>query len=80
MTGESTRELRVWQSQNVLIVLNTNCGKGDKLHHCTTDSISNIRFYDIAGRNAKAPRLCTTSRSTPTSSSCGRTRRTRSGR
>jgi hypothetical protein len=57
MAGESTRELRVWQSQNVLIVLNTNCGVGDKLHHCTTASVSNIRFYDIAGRNAKAPRL-----------------------
>ena len=57
LAGESTRELRVWQSQDVLIVLNTNCGVGDALHHCTTQSVSNIRFYDIAGRNAKAPRL-----------------------
>src|SRR5918995_1112588 len=32
--GESTRELRVWRSQDVLIVLNTNCGVGDQLHHC----------------------------------------------
>jgi len=55
--GESTRELRVWQSQDVLIVLNTNCGVGPTLHHCTQTSISNIRFYDIAGRNAKRPRL-----------------------
>ena len=57
LPGESTRELRVWRSQNVLIVLNTNCGVGDTLHHCTVPSVSNIRFYDIGGRNAKAPRL-----------------------
>jgi hypothetical protein len=55
--GESTRELRVWRSQDVLIVLNTNCGVGPTLHHCTQDSISNIRFYDISGRNAKRPQL-----------------------
>jgi hypothetical protein len=55
--GESSRELRVWQSQDVLIVLNTNCGVGPTLHHCTVPSISNIRFYDIAGRNAKRPQL-----------------------
>ena len=34
--GESTRELRVWRSQDILIVLNTNCGVGDALHHCTS--------------------------------------------
>jgi hypothetical protein len=55
--GESTRELRVWRSQDVLIVLNTNCGVGDRLHHCTQPSISNIRFYDISGRKAKHPKL-----------------------
>ena len=32
----------------MLIVLNTNCGVGPTLHHCTQPSISNIRFYDIA--------------------------------
>ena len=55
--GESTRELRVWRSQDVLIDLNTNCGVGDQLHHCTVPSISNIRFYDISGANATRPRL-----------------------
>jgi hypothetical protein len=55
--GESTRELRVWRSQDVLIVLNTNCGVGPTLHHCTQPSISNIRFYDISKRNATHPRL-----------------------
>ena len=55
--GESTRELRVWRSHDVLIVLNTNCGVGDQLHHCTEPSISNIRFYDIAGAKAAQPQL-----------------------
>lgn len=56
--GESSRELRVWRSQDILIVLNTNCGVGDELHHCTQPSISNIRFYDIGGRrDARTPRL-----------------------
>ena len=57
--GESTRELRVWRSQDVLIDLNTNCGVGDQLHHCTIPSISNIRFYDISGRKATRPELLT---------------------
>jgi hypothetical protein len=55
--GESSRELRVWRSQDILIVLNTNCGVGDQLHHCTQPSISNFRFYDISGRNARSPKL-----------------------
>ena len=55
--GESSRELRVWRSQDVLIVLNTNCGVGDALHHCTAPSISNFRFYDISGVNASDPQL-----------------------
>jgi hypothetical protein len=55
--GESSRELRVWRSQDILIVLNTNCGVGDTLHHCTQPSISNFRFYDISGARARNPRL-----------------------
>jgi hypothetical protein len=55
--GESSRELRVWRSQDILIVLNTNCGVGDTLHHCTAPSISNFRFYDISGANASNPQL-----------------------
>jgi hypothetical protein len=57
--GESSRELRVWKSQDILIVLNTNCGVGDTLHHCTQPSISNFRFYDISGANASDPQLIT---------------------
>jgi hypothetical protein len=55
--GESSRELRVWKSQNILIVLNTNCGVGPNLHHCVAPSVSNIRFYDISGKDARRPRL-----------------------
>ncbi len=47
--GESTRELRIWRSQDMLISLQTNCGVGPTLHHCTVPSISNIRYYDIGG-------------------------------
>ena len=54
--GESSRELRVWQSQDILIVLHTNCG-GAGAHECTPPSINNFRFYDIAGANATNPRL-----------------------
>jgi len=54
--GESTRELRVWQSQDLLMVLNTNCG-GAGAHECTQPPVSNIRFYDIGGQNAERPAL-----------------------
>jgi hypothetical protein len=55
--GESTRELRTWRSQGVLIILNTNCGVGPALHHCTAPSQSSLRFYDIRGENAAKPKL-----------------------
>jgi LVIVD repeat-containing protein len=59
--GESSRELRVWRSQDILIVLNTNCGAGPTLHHCslTDPEARNFRFYDISGQNARRPRLIT---------------------
>jgi hypothetical protein len=44
-------------SQDILIGLNTNCGVGPTLHHCTQPSISNIRVYDLAGANATDPQL-----------------------
>ena len=47
----------MWRSQDILIVLNTNCGVGDALHHCTAPSINNFRFYDISGDNASHPQL-----------------------
>ncbi len=54
--GESSRELRVWRSQDILIVLNTNCGAGPTLHHCseTVEEARNVRFYDISGAERAA--------------------------
>lgn len=54
--GESSRELRVWRSQDVLVVLHTNCG-GTGAHNCSERNRSSFRFYDIRGEYAKNPRL-----------------------
>jgi hypothetical protein len=54
--GESSRELRVWRSQEVLVVLHTNCG-GTGAHNCSERNRSSFRFYDISGEYAKNPRL-----------------------
>jgi hypothetical protein len=56
--SESSRELRVWQSQEILIVLHTNCG-GATAHGCVQPSMNNFRFYDISGEHASNPRLIT---------------------
>jgi hypothetical protein len=52
--SESSRELRVWKSQDILIVLHTNCGE---IHACTPSSVNSFRFYDISGANAADPKL-----------------------
>ena len=55
--GETSRELRVWRSQNILIVMNlfSNCGE---IHGCTpVGGEDNFRFYDISGKNAAKPKL-----------------------
>lgn len=52
--GESSRELRVWRSQEILIVLHTNCSP---LIHACQPTVSNFRFYDISGDHATDPRL-----------------------
>jgi hypothetical protein len=54
--GESSRELRVWQSQDILIVLHTNCG-GPGAHECHAPSVNNFKFFDISGDNATDPQL-----------------------
>ena len=57
---ESSRELRVWRSKDVLIVLHTNCG-GPTAHGCNVGpgqpSLSSMRFYDISGDKAANPTL-----------------------
>jgi hypothetical protein len=54
--GESSRELRVWQSQDILIVLHTNCG-GPGAHECKAPSQNNFKFFDISGEHATEPQL-----------------------
>jgi hypothetical protein len=57
--GESSRELRVWQSQDILIVLHTNCG-GATAHGCSAPSAHEFKFFDISGDNATDPELILT--------------------
>lgn len=53
--GESSRELRVWSTQNLLLVLTFACTGW--LHACQETSPSpRISFYDIAGELAARPR------------------------
>jgi hypothetical protein len=57
--GESSRELRVWESQDILIVLHTNCSS--QIHYCASaSSVNYFRFYDISGANAADPKPITT--------------------
>jgi hypothetical protein len=65
MPGESSRELRILPEQGLLMVLNHACS--ELLHHCLSPSLtgasyarSNVRFYDIRGENARAPKLVST--------------------
>jgi hypothetical protein len=53
--GQTSRELRVWPDQELLIVLNFDCEPG--LHNCQRSGLPpNISFYDISGVNAAAPK------------------------
>lgn len=56
-TGETSREMRIWPEQELLIVMNlfSNCGE---IHACIpVDGDDNFRFYDISGDKAAAPEL-----------------------
>jgi hypothetical protein len=60
--GETSRELRIWPQQNLLIVqeLASNCSY--LIHECSPTSAvgkDHYDFYDIAGDNAKNPKLIT---------------------
>jgi len=57
--GESSRELRVWPQQHLLLVLNVACNAA--LHACADGGpAATVRCYDIAGAAAAAPRLVAT--------------------
>jgi LVIVD repeat-containing protein len=58
--GESSRELRIWPEQDLLLVLNHGCS--ELIHRCVGGGTvrSTIRFYDISGENAAHPQLVST--------------------
>lgn len=57
--GQTSRELRAWPDQELLIVLNFDCEAG--LHDCQQSALPpHISFYDIAAAHAAQPRLIAT--------------------
>src|SRR3954454_18188022 len=62
--GESSRELRVWPEQDLLIVMNFACD--DVGHACAGADAADVqptfRFYDLRGDHAADPRLVATYR------------------
>ena len=58
--GETSREMRVWPEQDLLIVMTlySNCGE---IHGCTPiEGADRFNFYDISGKNAAEPKLVAT--------------------
>jgi hypothetical protein len=57
--GETSRELRVWPQQRLLLVLSMSCDV--PTHGCSGASVMpTVRFYDLTGRRAAAPELIAT--------------------
>jgi hypothetical protein len=57
--GETSRELRIWPEQHLLLVLNFGCDP--ELHDCAPRPIRpTIRFFDITGSDASHPELVST--------------------
>lgn len=58
--GETSRELRVWEDEEILIVLNLRSNCSAIIHNCSPTQLQgsdNYRFYDISGDKAAAPEL-----------------------
>lgn len=56
--GETSRELRIWQDQELLIVMNLGSNCASYLHGCSPLTVDdNLRFYDISGKNAANPKF-----------------------
>ncbi|MBA2534581.1 MAG: hypothetical protein H0V21_06185, partial [Rubrobacter sp.] len=57
--GETSRELRVWPQQKMLIVMNFTCSSF--IHDCADVPVTpTFKFYDLSGKLAAHPRLLTT--------------------
>ncbi len=56
--GETSREMRIWPEQNLLIVMNLGSNCSELIHACSPRSVEdNFRFYDISGKNAAKPKF-----------------------
>ena len=56
LIGQTSRELRVWPQQEILLVMNVACSA--VLHDCAQAIVqANLSVYDISGANAAAPKL-----------------------
>lgn len=56
--GETSREMRIWPAQNLLIVMNLFSNCSELIHMCQpAPGEDNFRFYDISGKNAARPKL-----------------------
>jgi hypothetical protein len=59
--GETSRELRIWGREGLLLVLNFGCDP--TIHGCTLSDVEpTVRFYDIRGSHAPSPELVSTYR------------------
>lgn len=59
LVGQTSRELRVWPDQELLLVMNVDCEA--VLHDCGQSATPpNINIYDISGTNASLPKLIAT--------------------
>ncbi len=56
--GETSREMRVWREQELLIVMNLGSNCSFLIHACSPRSVDdNYRFYDISGKNGAEPKF-----------------------
>ena len=56
LVGQTSRELRVWPDQEILLVMNMDCDA--VLHDCGQNDVpAHVSFYDISGTNATVPKL-----------------------
>ena len=60
--GETSRELRIWPQQDLLMVLNFGCSSA--IHACVGGEAvePRVTFFDISGENAATPELVSTYR------------------
>jgi hypothetical protein len=56
--GETSREMRIWHEQELLIVMNLGSNCSELIHACSPRGVDdNFRFYDISGKHAAEPKF-----------------------